>query len=88
MFMSSHGTGEGIEKQLEDSLDAAEKVASQRNLGSKVQKALLFGVAHDTCGAKDKCVHHKKGACNKIKLVNNCVNWRRKQVLEFKSAQY
>eukprot|EP00983_Pelagomonas_calceolata_P024939 784234-Pelagomonas_calceolata.AAC.1 len=41
----------GIENRLENSLDAAKKVASQKNLGSKVQKAL------DNCGAKDKREH-------------------------------
>eukprot|EP00983_Pelagomonas_calceolata_P014698 467100-Pelagomonas_calceolata.AAC.1 len=40
-----------LEKQLENSLDAAKKVASLRNPGNKVQKA------RDTCGAKNKCVH-------------------------------
>eukprot|EP00983_Pelagomonas_calceolata_P132911 1161915-Pelagomonas_calceolata.AAC.13 len=37
---------EGIEKQDENSLDAAKKVASQKNPGSKVQRG------RDTCGAK------------------------------------
>eukprot|EP00983_Pelagomonas_calceolata_P104276 1159007-Pelagomonas_calceolata.AAC.1 len=41
----------GIEKQDENSLDAAKKVASQKNLGIKVQKA------RDTCGANNKRVH-------------------------------
>eukprot|EP00983_Pelagomonas_calceolata_P054732 1143834-Pelagomonas_calceolata.AAC.2 len=43
---------EGIKKQLEDALDAARKVASQRNPGSKVQKA------RDTRGAMNKLAHH------------------------------
>eukprot|EP00983_Pelagomonas_calceolata_P113741 1160015-Pelagomonas_calceolata.AAC.6 len=47
----------GTEKQLENSLDAAKKVVSQRNSqnsrrpGSKDQKA------RDTCSTKDTLVH-------------------------------
>eukprot|EP00983_Pelagomonas_calceolata_P111797 1159819-Pelagomonas_calceolata.AAC.2 len=58
----------GIEKQLENSLDAAEKVASQISPGHKVQKAC------DNRSAKNKLVHQYSEKEHVLHLEFDCKN--------------